>query len=142
MADSPAGNGSLSSTFKKAHHWSMVLMAFSMAGSIMAGLAIAGVPYAGLDGVIAYAKMHVSGIPDLFTYGPDFLSTAFEQASNGVWYTGAAPSAAAIHAGHGMASVTAAAASSELAMHAGHTMASVVSEPVLSDTAKNVLGLK
>ena len=107
MADEPAGSGSLSSTFSKVNHWRMVLMDISMIGVAIGAVVATGGAVGFFDPVIAWAKMHVSGIEPLVTKGASFLASAFKQAGAGVWATGATPSAAALHAGHGMASAAA-----------------------------------
>ena len=58
----------------------------------MIGMAIGAVIASGgvfglFDPLWGFAKMHVSGLPSLLQT-PDFLVGAFEQASNGTWFTG------------------------------------------------------
>ena len=140
MADPVAGKGSLVNAFKKVNHYRMVLMDIAMIGVCVGTLVATGLPFGFGDLGAAYAKMHVMGLEPLVTSGPDFLSTAFSQANQGMWYTGVE---APMHAMHG-ATITAAPVSAapivSHSAHAGHAMASVASEPVLSETAKAVLG--
>jgi hypothetical protein len=88
MADSVAGKGSLVNAFKKINHYRMVLMDVAMIGVCVGTLVATGLPFGFGDFGALYAKMHVMGFDPLVTSGPDFLSTAFAQANQEVWYTG------------------------------------------------------
>ncbi len=119
MAAKTASDGSLSDTFNKVNHWRHVLMDISMIGMAIGAIVATGGSAGFLDPLLGWAKMHFSGIPDVLMSGPEFLTDAFEQASNGTWFTGL-----------------------ETDMHSGHVMDVVPSEPVLSDSAKKILGME
>lgn len=76
-------NGGLSGMFGKVNHWRHIAMDLSMFGMAVAAFAASGGVSGVLDPVLGWAKMHVSGIPDLLVHGPDFLGEIFAQASTG-----------------------------------------------------------
>lgn len=78
-------------------------MDLSMIGVAIGALVASGGATGFLDPVLAWAKMHVSGLPSFLTAGPQFLTSAFQQAGGGVWFTGITPDMGAMHAGHAMA---------------------------------------
>ena len=80
-------NWSLSEAFSKANHFRHFIMDLSMIGmAIGAVVATSGV-FGLFDPLWGFAKMHISGLPSLLDT-PNFLVGAFEQASNGTWFTG------------------------------------------------------
>ncbi|HCQ70751.1 MAG: hypothetical protein CL570_01615 [Alphaproteobacteria bacterium] len=84
----PEKKGGLKKTFNKFNHIRHILMDVSMIGGAIAAFAATGGAVGFFDPLASWAKMHVSGIPDLLTSTPDFLSNAFDQAQDGVFYTG------------------------------------------------------
>jgi hypothetical protein len=96
---SAEAKGGLKSAFQKANHWRHIIMDISMVGMAVGLIVASGGMTGFLDPLWAFAKMHVSGIPDLFTHGPAFLADAFNNAANGVWFTGAEVSHTAMHGG-------------------------------------------
>ncbi len=86
------------SAFHKFQHWRHRLMDISMLGLAVGAFAASGGTTALLDPVMAWIKMHFVGLAPLLTDGPGFLSSAFQQASQGVWFTGAQANMAAMHA--------------------------------------------
>ncbi len=94
----PEKQGGLKKTFNKFNHVRHILMDVSMIGGAIAAFAATGGAVGFFDPIVSWAKMHVSGIPDLLTSAPDFLSSAFDQAQDGVFYTG--NEASMNHGGH------------------------------------------
>lgn len=84
----PEKQGGLKKTFNKFNHIRHILMDVSMIGGAIAAFAATGGAVGFFDPLVSWAKMHVSGIPDLLTSAPNFLSNAFDQAQDGVFYTG------------------------------------------------------
>jgi len=89
MAEAATADGfSLSKTFKRANHWRHILMDISMIGMAVGALVATGGASGFLDPIWGWMKMHVMGIPELFSSGGEFLSNAFEQATQGTFFTG------------------------------------------------------
>ncbi len=84
-----AGDSSISDTFNEINHWRHILMDFSMVGMAVGALVATGGASGFLDPIAGWAASHVTGIPTLLGGGQEFLASAFEQAADGVWYTGA-----------------------------------------------------
>lgn len=126
-----AESGSIGETFNTVNHLRHTLMDLSMIGMAIGALVATGGATGFIDPVLGWLKMHVSGIPDLFTSGPEFLSSAFEQAQDGIWFTGAE---ADMHSMHEMDAI-------DHSAHADHDMTEPT-EPVLSDSAKAILGME
>ena len=78
----------LKQVFNKVNHIRHVLMDVSMIGMAVGAFVATGGAIGFFDPLLSWAQMHVSGIPDLLTSAPDFLGNAFEQAQDGVWFTG------------------------------------------------------
>lgn len=83
-----AGDSGLKKAFKTANHIRHTLMDLSMIGMAIGALVATGGAVGLFDPVIAFFKMHVSGIPALFTAGPEFLTDAFNNAMEGTFFTG------------------------------------------------------
>lgn len=119
---------SLKDSFKKANHVRHTIMDIAMltmvAGTI-ASMAMTGVPIGLADPVGMFASMHIPSVENIAAIGDagNALAGAF---TNGTWMTDAFmadPHALMGHAGH-----------------AAHG-ASVAAEPVLSETAQQILGM-
>lgn len=123
---------SLGDTFRTVNSFRHTLMDISMIGMAIGGIMASGGATAFLDPFIGWAQMHVAGIPELITGGPEFLSNAWEQAQNGVFLTAEGSGAAMMTHGAG-----------EHAMHAAHSAAmdSFAPAPALSNDALEILGV-
>lgn len=114
---------STSKTFFHAAHFMMYATMFTMIAQNLASMAVTGVPIGLLDPVGMLANMHIPSVEGIAALG-EAGGALMDAAANGTWVTDSFfidPHAAIGHAGHGAAAVA--------------------TEPVLTDSAREILGM-